>query len=284
MAYFLGIDGGGTGCRAVLADAGGRILGTARAGPANIVTDPEGARNAIVSVAREACAAAGVVPEATTAVLGLAGANFAGAADALRAALPFAARIVSDAVTAMAGAFHATDGVAAILGTGSVFARQAGGRIATLGGWGLNVGDEASGAWIGRAALTRALHAHDGLAVMTPLSRALLQDHGGPAGIAAFAALARPVDFAALAPRVLTALPDPAASAIVAAAADWIARAIGRLDHGRPEPDLPVCMLGGLGPALTPHLPPALTERLTAPRGTSAEGAVWLARQGAPDV
>ena len=36
MSLFLGIDGGGTGCRAVLADAQGRQLGLGAAGPANI--------------------------------------------------------------------------------------------------------------------------------------------------------------------------------------------------------------------------------------------------------
>ena len=34
MPLFLGIDGGGTGCRAVVADATGRVLGTGAAGPA----------------------------------------------------------------------------------------------------------------------------------------------------------------------------------------------------------------------------------------------------------
>ena len=44
MALFLGIDGGGTGCRAAVADASGRILGTGVAGPANLTSDPAGTR------------------------------------------------------------------------------------------------------------------------------------------------------------------------------------------------------------------------------------------------
>ena len=41
----LGIDGGGTSCRAALATTDGRILGRAKVGPANIRTDLNGARD-----------------------------------------------------------------------------------------------------------------------------------------------------------------------------------------------------------------------------------------------
>ena len=44
MALFLGIDGGGTGCRAAVCDGAGRILGEGRGGPSNIASDPDGAR------------------------------------------------------------------------------------------------------------------------------------------------------------------------------------------------------------------------------------------------
>ncbi|MBX8828293.1 N-acetylglucosamine kinase, partial [Ochrobactrum sp. SFR4] len=37
--YILGIDGGGTGCRAAIADTSGKVLGTGQAGPADIMTD-----------------------------------------------------------------------------------------------------------------------------------------------------------------------------------------------------------------------------------------------------
>ena len=38
--FFIGVDGGGTGCRAVVAGSDGAILGSGRSGSANIVTDP----------------------------------------------------------------------------------------------------------------------------------------------------------------------------------------------------------------------------------------------------
>ena len=37
--YLVGVDGGGTGCRAAIADLTGRLLGQGAAGPANATTD-----------------------------------------------------------------------------------------------------------------------------------------------------------------------------------------------------------------------------------------------------
>ena len=58
MRLYLGIDGGGTGCRAALADADGRVIGRGEAAAANIWTDPEGALGNILDAARAAMAEA----------------------------------------------------------------------------------------------------------------------------------------------------------------------------------------------------------------------------------
>ena len=151
MQLFLGIDGGGTGCRAAVADEAGRVLGRGEAGPANIASDPEGAAKNIVTAAAAALRAAGG-GKIFAAGLGLAGANAAGAADRLRDVLPFdRVAVVTDGITAVKGALGRADGVVAALGTGSVFAVQRAGVIRQIGGRGLVLGDEASGAWIGRA-------------------------------------------------------------------------------------------------------------------------------------
>ncbi len=54
MTFFLGIDGGGTGCRAALADADGLIIGQGQGGPANINTDVEGAAVNILAATAQA--------------------------------------------------------------------------------------------------------------------------------------------------------------------------------------------------------------------------------------
>ncbi|MBP1804439.1 BadF/BadG/BcrA/BcrD ATPase family protein [Rubellimicrobium aerolatum] len=275
---YLGIDGGGSGCRAAVADEAGRVLGRGAGGPANIASDLEGARENLLRAARAALADAGL-PESEMprlrAGLGLAGANGRGFAERLRAALPFAeARIVSDAVAAVKGALGERDGIVAALGTGSVFARQRGGAVRLIGGWGLILGDEASGAWIGRAILSQALRAVDGFVPQTPLLAALVAEQGGPDGVVNLSLAARPADFAAFAPRVV-ASDDPAAREVMDRAVAEVAAAVDLLQEGAA---LPVVLLGGLGPVFAARLGgrwaviPAL--------GTALDGALLLARGG----
>lgn len=274
MVLYLGIDGGGTGCRAAVADATGRILGLGQAGPANIASDADSAASNILQASDIALKAAGG-GTIHAAGLGLAGANAAGAPDRLRAALPFErVAIVTDAITAIKGSLGADDGIVAALGTGSVFASQIGGTIRQIGGRGLVLGDEASGAWIGRALLAQTLRAVDGFEPFTPLLRAILQEHGSPDAIVARSLTSRPADFATLAPRV-AASSDPAAKAIMAQATKDTGDAIALL---QPFTPLPVTFLGGLGPAFAARLP-NFAQRPA--RGTALDGALLLARQAA---
>jgi len=280
MALYLGVDGGGSGCRAAVADASGRMLGCGEAGAANVWTDPDGARANILAAARAALAAAGggALGE-LIAVLGVAGANVPAAAARLAERLPFARALVdSDALIAIKGALGDDDGIAAAIGTGSVFGAQRGGHIETIGGWGFRLGDQASGAWMGRALCERALLAHDGLAERSPLLEAVLAEHGGPAGLVAFGQGAAPADFARYAPRLLEAAEagDAAASAIVATAETDVARAIDRLMREGP---LPVCFLGGLGAVFAERLAGRYPGRIRTPRGSGLDGALLLARR-----
>lgn len=272
MTLFLGIDGGGTGCRAAVCDAAGRILREARGGPSNIATDPDGARANILAAARKALPP-GTDPQDVVAVMGLAGANVAGSVARFRQGLPFPRiRIETDALISAKGALGDRDGVVAAIGTGSVFAVQRGGLVRQIGGWGLVLGDEGSGAWLGRTVLARCLKALDGAVPMTPLLSQLLDRFGGGDGIVAFAAKAAPAEFAALSPMV-TGAEDPAAAAVMARAVADVAEAIDLLQGGD---RLPVVFLGGLGPAYAARL----TGRWPAaePLGTALDGALSLAR------
>lgn len=278
MALFLGIDGGGTGCRAAVADGSGHILGTGTAGPANLTSDPEGTRANILTATRAALAMA-VGPDAVEgqlaqliAGLGLAGANTTGAV----LDLPFArVRLETDAVTAVKGALWGGDGIVAAIGTGSVFASQRDGVIRQVGGWGLVLGDEGSGAWLGRALLARALQAVDGFAPLTPLLTEVIADHRDPAGIVSFARAARPADFATLAPLVLGSSDHSAVSIMDRAVAD-VAAAV---DHLQAEGAVPVVFIGGLGATYAG----ALADRweLREPLGSALDGALILAREAA---
>jgi glucosamine kinase len=279
VTLFLGIDGGGTGCRAAVADGAGLVLGEGQAGPANIASDIMGARDNILSAARQALLAAtgsDAGLSLVTAGLGLAGANACGAATALRQALPFARmRIETDAMAAVKGALADRDGIVAAIGTGSVFASQIGGKIRQIGGWGLVLGDEGSGAWLGRSLLKAALAAVDGFRAMTPLLRQILDEQGGIAGVIALSLAARPADFASLAPRIL-ASDDPAALDVMADAVADVARSIALLQDG---PELPVTFIGGLGAAYASRLQGRWP--IAPPLGSALDGALMLAREAA---
>lgn len=276
---YLGIDGGGSGCRAAVADAAGRVLGQGAGASANIWTDPEGARASILAAAEAALAGTGAGPGEVAAVLGLAGANVAGAAERLAPTLPFArVRIESDALVALKGALGDEDGVAAAIGTGSVFGAQRDGRVTMIGGWGFQLGDHGSGAVIGRALCAQALLAHDGEVPGTPFLAGVVADRGGPAGLVAWGKAAAPADFARLVPGTVAAAAagDPAAEAILADAAAAVARAVDRLMAAAP---VPLAFLGGLGPFFADRLAPRYPGLVRAPKGSGLDGALMLARR-----
>lgn len=273
---FLGVDGGGTGCRVAICDAQGRILARAEAGPANIASAPESALGNILSASDAALAQLGddFPMSQLQAGLGLAGANAAGAGEWLGARLPFVrAQIVTDAVTAVKGALSDQDGIVAAIGTGSVFAEQRAGRIRQIGGWGLALGDEGSGAVLGRALLARALRARDGALPMSPLLQAVLEEFATPEALVTFSLGAKAVDYAAFAPRVV-ASDDAAAQAIMALAANEVHGSLAALQGNAA---LPVTFIGGLGPVYAARITD-WPQRSAA--GSALDGALFLAREG----
>ena len=273
MAFFLGIDGGGSGCRAALADADGRIMGQGQAGPANINTDVEGAAVSILAATAEALEGTGADPRDLIATLGLAGGTIAAATERVAGLLPFARmQIVNDGVTAARGALGPQDGILAAMGTGSVFAVQRGGALRQVGGRGFLMGDEGSGAVLGRALLSRAMRAEDGFADMTPLLQQVLEEFGGIEGIIRFGNGAAPADFARLAPRIAAGT-DPAARQVFDAAVAEVRHILAVLQA---EPPLPVVFVGGLGPAYAARL----TDWPQRPAiGSGVDGALLMARQ-----
>jgi N-acetylglucosamine kinase-like BadF-type ATPase len=177
MAYYLGIDGGGTKTRCALADEA-TILARVISGGSNLIRLGEAhARDVLRGAIQQVCAAARISPSQISATcIGAAGAARPEIAVKIRkifADLALAnVEVVGDPVIAIEAAFGAGPGVIAIAGTGSiVYGRDAAGHTARAGGWGFAVSDEGSGHWIGRSAVSTILNAHDqGLeTALTPL-------------------------------------------------------------------------------------------------------------------
>ncbi|HUG63122.1 MAG TPA: BadF/BadG/BcrA/BcrD ATPase family protein [Methylomirabilota bacterium] len=279
---FLGIDGGGSVCRARISDPDGRVLGEATGGPANIATDLSGAAASIVDAAAEALRSAGLSPDSLgrlRAGLGLAGGNVPTSAAALLAApLPFSSvAVASDAEIACLGAHGGEDGAILIVGTGSQGVAMLGGETRTVGGWGFQVSDTGSGAVLGRAAARRALLAHEGVEASSPFTEALMARCGGaPATLLAFAIKAAPRDWATLAPMVFehAEAGDPVAGTLLGEAVHDVVRLIDRLaGFGASR----IALMGGLARPYRPHLPARLDLSLVEPRGDALDGALALA-------
>jgi glucosamine kinase len=207
--HFLGIDGGGTSCRARLADSAGTVLGTGVAGPANIRLGLEAAFCAVREAVRQCLAEAGLAPGDTAIVACLAMAGASEPAEAAEARRyrdhPFRRMLVTtDAHAACAGAHGGRDGGVVIVGTGSIGWAILGGEHYRVGGWGFPVSDEGSGAWLGCEAARRALAALDGRTEWTGLLREVSERFGGdPHAMVRWMASAHPRDYAALAPLVV---------------------------------------------------------------------------------
>ncbi len=163
----VGVDGGGTNCRVRVRHVDGSLVGEAQGGTANVFAGLDAALDTIVDTTRQALERGGLDAadlSRCTVGLGLAGANVPSVAEALHARrLPFAAfGLETDAVTACRGAFAGGEGGIAILGTGTAYCVRARGALTLLGGWGMLVSDQGSGADLGRRALAEALLALDG--------------------------------------------------------------------------------------------------------------------------
>jgi glucosamine kinase len=286
--YLVGIDGGGTSCRAAVADPAGRVLGRGKAGSANIMTAPDIAIGNIVKAAKAAFADAGLGEDRLSnaaAFLGLAGNNVEDTVAYVVPRLPFAHSIIeSDGLIALQGALGDGDGAAAILGTGTIYIARHGNRVEYVGGWGFNIGDLGSGARLGQMAMQESLLAYDGIIPKTPLTMSLLAEFSNdPPKMIAFSNRAKPGDYGRFAPRVFefASAGDRTALRIITQSAAWIDAALDRVAEisggGR------LCLLGGLSGPYAPFLSPRHRERLVEPAEDALTGAIALAKSAFTD-
>lgn len=280
--FIIGVDGGGSGCRAAVAGVDGTLLGQGASGPANVATDAALAIANVRTAVRAALEAAGLDERAlsrSAAHIGLAGMLSAPAADMVAREMRIAhCEVTDDRTIAVAGALGAREGVLLAIGTGTIIAAQRPDGLRCIGGWGLQVSDQASGAWLGRALLERVLLCHDGMALHSALTWATLAQFDGEAtDIVGFAASAQPRDYAVHAPSILAAAAagDPNARDLVQAGATFLSRALKSLGFGS---DDVLCLSGGVGPHYAPYLDKAARDRIAAPAGTALDGALFLAR------
>lgn len=262
MTYIvIGIDGGGSKTHAMVADEQGRTIAET-VGPGSAVRPgkAEHSANVIADVVRDAlasCDMTHVTPRVVS--IGVAGAGRETERQELWQALvsrDLAAELVihSDFSIALDDAFSDGPGVLLISGTGSVaFGRGPTGATSRCGGWGPVCGDEGSGAWIGRRALSVVTAAADGREPETALTGAILTaaQVNETSDLIGWAANASPAQLASLAPVVLSVADagDLRANAVVSLAVEELVlhvRALARQLFGDERAALPIALSGGM--------------------------------------
>lgn len=257
----VGVDGGGSSTRVYVADERAQVLfkttgdGSAvRPGEEAVSADVIGTlvRNAVIDAEM-----GHLLPRAL--VVGVAGVGREAQKSALqqeleRLDIAETVVVISDAEAAMEDAFGEGPGILLIAGTGSIaWGRSPAGTLQRCGGWGPLIGDEGSGAWLGRKALQVIAAAADGREPETALTGALLTalELDEVPAIIAWAANASPADFATLAPAVLSAaeVGDLRANTIVTMAVEELSlhiRALARTLFVDERAAIPVALHGGL--------------------------------------
>ena len=282
----IGIDGGGTACKIAAVIGGNRFETTV--GPANVSSDFEGAMAAISDglcvVAKNAGVSLATLLE-VPAYLGLAGTMDKEMGFRVLREVPLAtARTGDDRRTTLTGALGRAEGAVASVGTGSFVAAYVNRHTHVKGGHGPLLGDEASGAWLGRKLLQRCQHVLDRIEDSSPLVQRTIKDFKGSSGeISGFASDATPAGFAEFAPGIVAAASqgDEFAKSLMMTGARYLERC---LEAAQWKKDLPLCLMGGLGPGYRPYLSSSIVDSITKPEGTALDGALTLATEFAADL
>lgn len=180
----VGIDGGGTHTRGVLYRnkqiLANSLAGTSRIGSVGFGESCERTLNVILDLCRQAEIESS---EIDALVVGLAGVWLDEEKRRVASLLRTLAKsqnmilndllVVSDAEIALEGALDGEDGIIIIVGTGSIGLAKDGDSIFRCGGWGIELDDEGSGAWIGREGMTAVVRDLDGRGKSTSLTNSI---------------------------------------------------------------------------------------------------------------
>ena len=261
----LGVDGGGTCTRVLLASVDGEELARFVGAPALVDPNrPEVSADAVEAACREAAKAAGLELPITALWAGIAGAGRTSVREMLgaelgRRGLAERVGVGTDADAAYYDAFGDAPGILLISGTGSVaLGKGEDGSSATVGGWGVLLGDEGSGYAIGMAALRAIVRGVDGRSMSTSMKEAVLERIGLDRSeeLIAWVARSKKSDVAALVPMVCRAADtgDPVAATILEGAIEdltsHVLTLVRRLGpwSGRPTVAVSGGLLGEGGP------------------------------------
>jgi len=282
--FYLGVDAGGTHCRAQLINEDGLQVGFGEGGPGNLRLGIKASFAGIQQSFRQACHNAQLEAHQVTQItagLGIAGVERDGAREQLRnCPFPFnTLEITSDVEIANLGAHSGRDGAVVIVGTGSIGFARCHGDTYRVGGYGFPISDEGSGAYLGLQALRVTLRASDGRIPGTNFTKHLFEEFdASPQNIVAWMDSAGATEYAKLAPTVVgyARQGDRIAIGLMQRSAEHVQALVESLsDWGAPQ----CSIIGGLSEHIMEWLPHKITSRLKPPDGQPLDGAILLAKR-----
>ncbi len=257
---FIGIDGGGSKCKAVVCDSTGAILGRGTGGPANPFYGVERTLSSILESSECAIKNANLAAKTVSnliAGVGLAGVNL----PALREKLnewqhPFGKMyLTTDMDIANIGAHDGDEGAVIIVGTGSCGFISQNGYKQMLGGHGFPIGDKGSGAWLGLKAIEHTLLAMEKFEQQGELAKSIGNYFGVENGVSLSEKLVGKASqhYAMVASIVFDCAErgDNKAIEIIAEGADYLSQLARRLLQQKPSR---LSMIGGLASYMLPKL------------------------------
>lgn len=282
--FFLGIDGGGSKCRASIYNNRDELLGTGIGGPANPFHGVQRTLDSIVAATELALTDAGLPVEMKSRLIagvGLAGVNLPSLFSVINNwKHPFSQMyLTTDLHIACLGAHKQNEGAVLVAGTGSCGYSWVNGQATILGAHGFPFGDQCSGAWMGLEAIKAVLLASDGLGPDT-IIREWMEETLQAKGVMIVdkMANAKSSDYAKFAILVLNGADQQDAVALRilqegAAYMSDMAKMLWQTGVTR------MSFIGGLSHRLVPWLDTSVASRLSEPLAQPEYGAVFYARQ-----
>lgn len=279
--YFIGIDGGGTRCRASIYDQNLILLGQGTGGPANPVNGLELTQHSIMQSVHQAIDSADIkcTNKQLTVGAGLAGLHLPALEQKMKEwQHPFnTLHLTTDVHTAVLGAHKGVDGAVIVLGTGFSALGMINDNPISIGGYGFPINANCSGAWFGLEMIKAILLDADQVGPKTSMTQAVLADED-IINIATRLNNAPPFEFAKYAPIVFEHANngDQVAIDLVKQGAEFINTVMDRfISKGINR----ISFVGGIGPNIMSWLAPKFESYIVPVQCSPELGAVLFAKQ-----
>jgi len=280
--YYVGIDGGGTSCRARIRDTEGQCIGEAKSGSANILLGTDIAMASIVAAIRDAALQGGLTESDFSKMhvgLALAGAEQKSAwLNFMTIDHPFASiTLNTDAYGACVGAHNGQDGAIMIGGTGSCGILLKDGEQHVVGGREFPISDQGGGAVMGLRLIQQVLLAEDGIRPKTSLCEHVMNHFNNDVdNIVEWSKTAIPKDYGQFSPVIFQLAHEGDDLAIemlkqTAADIEMFVTALHRKGANQ------VCLMGSIAERILPWLSPPVQQWIVQPQFDAIEGALMFA-------